>query len=67
MIGKDAYQGFLKKEIEYSILQQEEIGLDVLVHGEAEHTDMVEYFGELLPRDSRSPRMDGCRATGPGA
>jgi 5-methyltetrahydropteroyltriglutamate--homocysteine methyltransferase len=48
VIGQAAYEGFLKKEIEYAIRQQEEIGLDVLVHGEAERSDMVEYFGELL-------------------
>lgn len=43
-----AYQRFLKKEIEMVIRFQEEIGLDVLVHGEAERNDMVEYFGEQL-------------------
>ncbi|HWB84649.1 MAG TPA: 5-methyltetrahydropteroyltriglutamate--homocysteine S-methyltransferase [Bryobacteraceae bacterium] len=48
VIGQAAYKRFLKKEIEYAIRQQEEIGLDVLVHGEAERNDMVEYFGELL-------------------
>ena len=30
------------------VRQQEELDLDVLVHGEAERNDMVEYFGELL-------------------
>jgi 5-methyltetrahydropteroyltriglutamate--homocysteine methyltransferase len=43
-----AYQKFLKKEIEEVVRFQEEIGLDVLVHGEAERNDMVEYFGEQL-------------------
>jgi 5-methyltetrahydropteroyltriglutamate--homocysteine methyltransferase len=47
-ISKEEYEGFLKKEIEQAIRFQEEIGLDVLVHGEAERTDMVEYFGEQL-------------------
>lgn len=42
------YELQLKKEIELCIRKQEEIGLDVLVHGEAERNDMVEYFGELL-------------------
>lgn len=42
------YESQLKKEIEICIRKQEEIGLDVLVHGEAERNDMVEYFGELL-------------------
>ncbi|MEO6802781.1 MAG: 5-methyltetrahydropteroyltriglutamate--homocysteine S-methyltransferase, partial [Granulicella sp.] len=42
------YDAFLKKEIESCIRQQEAIGLDVLVHGEFERNDMVEYFGEHL-------------------
>jgi len=42
------YEGFLKTQIADAIRFQEEIGLDVLVHGEAERNDMVEYFGEQL-------------------
>ncbi|KKO49074.1 5-methyltetrahydropteroyltriglutamate--homocysteine methyltransferase [Arsukibacterium sp. MJ3] len=42
------YQAKMKAEIEYSIREQEKLGLDVLVHGEAERNDMVEYFGEQL-------------------
>lgn len=42
------YEKILKSETENCIRLQEEIGLDVLVHGEFERTDMVEYFGELL-------------------
>lgn len=42
------YDSFLKAEIERTIRIQEKIGLDVLVHGEFERTDMVEYFGEQL-------------------
>ncbi len=42
------YEDFLRKEIERTIRFQEEIGLDVLVHGEFERSDMVEYFGEQL-------------------
>ena len=42
------YEGFLKKETEAAIRWQEEIGLDVLVHGEFERNDMVQYFGEQL-------------------
>lgn len=38
----------MKKEIERSVREQEALGLDVLVHGEAERNDMVEYFGEQL-------------------
>ena len=35
-------------EIRYAVEEQEALDLDVLVHGEAERNDMVEYFGELL-------------------
>ncbi|WHY02801.1 5-methyltetrahydropteroyltriglutamate--homocysteine S-methyltransferase [Neobacillus sp. DY30] len=42
------YSEFLKSETARWIQIQEEIGLDVLVHGEFERTDMVEYFGEKL-------------------
>lgn len=42
------YDEFLKSEITRTIKAQEEIGLDVLVHGEFERSDMVEYFGERL-------------------
>lgn len=42
------YQDALKAEIKSVIDLQEEIGLDVLVHGEAERNDMVQYFAELL-------------------
>lgn len=42
------YERFLEDETAACIRRQEEIGLDVLVHGEFERTDMVEYFGEQL-------------------
>ncbi len=42
------YDGFLESEIARVVRFQEEVGLDVLVHGEPERTDMVEYFGERL-------------------
>lgn len=42
------YEAFLRKETENAVHWQEEIGLDVLVHGEFERNDMVQYFGELL-------------------
>jgi 5-methyltetrahydropteroyltriglutamate--homocysteine methyltransferase len=42
------YEAFLQKETETAIRWQEEIGLDVLVHGEFERNDMVQYFGEQL-------------------
>ncbi|MGL4966462.1 MAG: 5-methyltetrahydropteroyltriglutamate--homocysteine S-methyltransferase [Inquilinus sp.] len=42
------YEAFLKEETARTIRWQEEIGLDVLVHGEFERNDMVQYFGEQL-------------------
>ena len=42
------YSAFIEAEIDEWIKWQEEIGLDVLVHGEFERNDMVEYFGENL-------------------
>jgi len=42
------YQAFLQRETEQAIRWQEEIGIDVLVHGEFERNDMVQYFGEQL-------------------
>lgn len=47
-ISRDEYIDFNKKKIAECIALQEEIGLDVLVHGEFERNDMVEYFGEHL-------------------
>ncbi|MDQ7038895.1 MAG: 5-methyltetrahydropteroyltriglutamate--homocysteine S-methyltransferase [Aquificota bacterium] len=43
-ISEKEYRDFIKKRIEEVIAFQEEIGLDVLVHGEFERTDMVEFF-----------------------
>lgn len=43
-----AYAEAMRKEIEGVVRFQERVGLDVLVHGEAERNDMVEYFGEQL-------------------
>jgi 5-methyltetrahydropteroyltriglutamate--homocysteine methyltransferase len=42
------YEQRLRSIVDATLLRQEELGLDVLVHGEAERNDMVEYFGELL-------------------
>ena len=44
----DAYGAFLRAETERAIRRQERVGIDVLVHGEFERNDMVEYFGEQL-------------------
>ncbi|MBO0602801.1 5-methyltetrahydropteroyltriglutamate--homocysteine S-methyltransferase [Sporosarcina sp. E16_3] len=45
-ITNEAYEQFIKDQIDKWIEIQEDIGIDVLVHGEFERTDMVEYFGE---------------------
>jgi 5-methyltetrahydropteroyltriglutamate--homocysteine methyltransferase len=47
-MSEDAYKAFLKEKTRDVVRLQEDIGLDVLVHGEFERNDMVEYFGELL-------------------
>ncbi|KAF9404681.1 methionine-synthesizing 5- methyltetrahydropteroyltriglutamate--homocysteine methyltransferase [Podila epigama] len=47
-IDAAAYDEFIKKEIQFCVKAQEELDLDVLVHGEAERNDMVAYFGERL-------------------
>ena len=47
-IDEAAYRQAMRCEIERSVREQEKLGLDVLVHGEAERNDMVEYFGEQL-------------------
>jgi 5-methyltetrahydropteroyltriglutamate--homocysteine methyltransferase len=49
-INRTEYEAFLQKETTRVVKWQDEIGLDVLVHGEFERTDMVEYFGEQLLR-----------------
>lgn len=47
-ITEAQYEDFLKKEIESVVRFQETVGLDLLVHGEPERNDMVQYFGEHL-------------------
>lgn len=47
-ISPKVYEEFLQEETKRCIRFQEEVGLDVLVHGEFERNDMVEYFGEQL-------------------
>ncbi|KAJ2609019.1 methionine-synthesizing 5- methyltetrahydropteroyltriglutamate--homocysteine methyltransferase [Coemansia sp. RSA 1365] len=47
-LSKAKYQEFLDSETRKCIEWQDEVGLDVLVHGEFERTDMVEFFGEHL-------------------
>ena len=47
-ITGESYESFLRSQTAAAVRFQEEIGLDVLVHGEFERNDMVEYFGEQL-------------------
>ena len=47
-ISEETYEAFNKEKIRRCVEWQEKAGLDVLVHGEYERNDMVEYFGEAL-------------------
>lgn len=47
-ISAEEYDKFIEKEIQDVVKIQEELGLDVYVHGEPERNDMVQYFGERL-------------------
>lgn len=47
-ISTEEYEKFLEEEIALVVKHQEDVGVDVLVHGESERNDMVEYFGEQL-------------------
>jgi 5-methyltetrahydropteroyltriglutamate--homocysteine methyltransferase len=56
-VDRASYEAAIEAEIAACVARQEELGLDVLVHGEFERTDMVEYFGTQL---------DGFATTGNG-
>ena len=56
-VGREAYEAGLRTYIDGAVAFQAETGLDVLVHGEPERNDMVEYFGDLL---------EGCAVTANG-
>ncbi len=47
-ISQEAYEREIKAYIDECVAFQEEVGLEILVHGEPERNDMVEYFGEQL-------------------
>ncbi|MCR3755661.1 MAG: cobalamin-independent homocysteine transmethylase [Sodalis sp. Psp] len=47
-LDAECYRAGISEHIKQAIIEQERLGLDVLVHGEAERNDMVEYFGEHL-------------------
>ncbi len=47
-LDEAAYREAMRAEIAHAVAVQEKLGLDVLVHGEAERNDMVEYFGEQM-------------------
>ncbi len=48
LLSAEEYQSYLQQKIASCVQQQEELGFDVLVHGEFERNDMVEYFGAQL-------------------
>jgi 5-methyltetrahydropteroyltriglutamate--homocysteine methyltransferase len=48
LLSEADYIRQMEQTIEFCVREQEQLGLDVLVHGEAERNDMVEYFGEQL-------------------
>ena len=48
VLDEDRYTEAMRNEIAHCVKEQETLGLDVLVHGEPERNDMVEYFGEQL-------------------
>ncbi|WP_259288902.1 5-methyltetrahydropteroyltriglutamate--homocysteine S-methyltransferase [Candidatus Nasuia deltocephalinicola] len=48
IISKDNYENLIKKEIYFIIKKQLDYNLDILVHGEPERADMVEYFSESI-------------------
>jgi 5-methyltetrahydropteroyltriglutamate--homocysteine methyltransferase len=48
VLDRLSYKAAMEREITRAVKEQEALGLDVLVHGEAERNDMVEYFGEQL-------------------
>jgi 5-methyltetrahydropteroyltriglutamate--homocysteine methyltransferase len=56
-ISQDEYEAIMRAEIDQVIALQEDIGLDVLVHGEPERNDMVQYFAEQL--DGYAATSDG--------
>ncbi|WP_380173993.1 5-methyltetrahydropteroyltriglutamate--homocysteine S-methyltransferase [Kineococcus sp. DHX-1] len=47
-LAQEGYEAFLRAEVDRVVQLQEELGLDVLVHGEPERNDMVQYFAEQL-------------------
>ena len=47
-LDRAAYEEFIRGQVDEVVAFQEEVGLDVLVHGEPERNDMVEYFGQQL-------------------
>ena len=60
------YQRFLEERVAEVVAVQERLGLDVLVHGEPERNDMVEYFGQQL-RGFAFSEHGGCSPTAAAA
>ena len=64
-IDAAAYEAGIKKYIDHCVKFQEDIGLDVLVHGEPERNDMVEYFGEQISGYAFSQKWLGAKLRQP--
>lgn len=64
-LTEEAYTSFIREKITELIRMQEEMGLDVLVHGEFERSDMVEFFAQKL-QGIATTRKGGSSPTGPG-
>ena len=62
-LDQAGYELAMRAEIARSVRAQEALGLDVLVHGEAERNDMVEYFGASSSMAARSASSAGCSPT----
>ena len=60
ILSESDYNVALQGHIKEAVLRQEALDLDVLVHGEAERNDMVEYFAENLA-GSRLRNLAGCK------
>src|SRR3546814_3340618 len=58
-----AYDAFLREETERAIRWQERVGLDMLVHGEFERNDMVQYFGEQLRSEEHTSELQSLMRT----
>jgi methionine synthase II (cobalamin-independent) len=59
-LSRPDYERLVDQQVAFAIGVQEAVGLDVLVHGEPERTDMVEYFGVQLGGLAFTLQVRGC-------